>query len=84
MRQPEFRYDISEESALRIVNHILFLFGNMVLGIQHEMVVGERSLNKTRDGEGLPKDMSAERAKHEKNLADAKRSHEEAMQSGKL
>lgn len=69
---------------LRIINYILSLFSNMVLEIQHEMVVGERSLNKTRAGEELLRDMSAERENHEKSLADAKRSHEEAMQSSRL
>ncbi|RSL54555.1 hypothetical protein CEP53_007415 [Fusarium sp. AF-6] len=53
----------------------------MVLGIQHEMLIEERPLNKTRAGEELLKDLLAERAKHENNLADVGKSHEEAMRS---
>lgn len=72
-----FQYDIYEESALRIVKHILSLFGNLVLGIQHETVVGERSPNKTRAGEA-PQNLSVEREEHEKNAAELKRGQEEA------
>ncbi|KAH7254770.1 hypothetical protein B0J15DRAFT_595194 [Fusarium solani] len=60
----------------------LFLFSNTVLEIQHEMVVGKRFLNKTRAGKKLLKDLSAESVKHEKNLADVKRSHQEALSTG--
>ncbi|RTE85285.1 hypothetical protein BHE90_000172 [Fusarium euwallaceae] len=77
-----FRHDNSRESAQRIINHILSLSGNMVLEIQHEIVVEARPLNKTQAGEELLKDLLAEREKHEKDLADVKKSHEEAMRSG--
>jgi hypothetical protein len=46
------------------------------------MVVGKRFLNKTRAGKKLLKDLSAESVKHEKNLADVKRSHQEALSTG--
>lgn len=53
-----FRYNIVEESALRIVNYILFLFGSMV-GSRHEMGVEGRSLNKAWVDKKLLKDLLA-------------------------
>lgn len=56
--------------------------GGIVLENQHEVVIEERPLNKTRAGEELLKDLLAERAKHEKDVADVQKSHEEAMRIG--
>ncbi|KAH7140999.1 hypothetical protein EDB81DRAFT_761451 [Dactylonectria macrodidyma] len=50
--------------------------------IQREMVVEKCTLDKTLAGEQLLQGLLAERAKHERDLAAAKRSHEQAMQDG--
>jgi hypothetical protein len=77
-----FRHDNTKASADAIVNYILSLPGNMVLRVQREVIDKGLALEDTDAGRILVQDLLAERAKHEREREDWRRSHEEAVRSG--
>jgi hypothetical protein len=71
-----FHHDDTKGSAMHIVDHILSLWGDMVLDIQREMIDQKWSFDQTAAGQQLQKDLLEERKGHEKLLKEAQEAHQ--------
>jgi hypothetical protein len=76
-----FHHDVTKGSAMQIVDHILSLWGDMVLDIQREMIDQKWSFDQTAAGEQLQKDLLEERKRHEKLLKEAQEAHQAAIKA---
>jgi len=76
-----FHHDDTKGSAMHIVDHILSLWGDMVLDIQREMIDQKWSFDQTAAGQQLQKDLLEERKGHEKLLKEAQEAHQAAIKA---
>ncbi|KAF2746413.1 hypothetical protein M011DRAFT_459199 [Sporormia fimetaria CBS 119925] len=77
-----FRHVNTRESALRIINHLLSVRGDVVLDIQRQMIVEGRSLDQTSAGQKLQSELVEQRKRYEAELRDVRESLNTAIQAG--
>lgn len=77
-----FRHENNRRSAVRIINHLLRVRGEMVLDIQRQMIDQGRSLDQTSAGRELEREVEKVRLKLEKELEEARENLDVAVRSG--
>jgi hypothetical protein len=79
-----YRHDNTKQSALRIVNHIQSLEGNISLQIQQEMIQPNCNLDQTLAGQQVQKNLSETIGQYKVDLLELQNEYEKAMKSKDL